>query len=613
MTRTIRQKMCAAIAGVTALALALAACSGGSSSNGGSSSKPQNGGVATFALPPGLYPNSIFPLASPAAVANASYISIENFQYLLLRPLYWFGDNGQPGYNAALSLANTPVYSNGGKTVTITLKHNIHWSDGKLLTNRDVELWMNMLIADRTDYFNYSPGYIPDNLVSESYPASTPYTFSLTFNAAYSHTWLLYNQLSEIIPVPQHVWDKTSTTSPVGNYDLTTKGAKAVWSFLSAQNAKQSTYATNPLWAVVDGPWKLTGYTGSGGTVTFSANDSYFAGKPHLSKFEELPFTSDTAEYNALRAGLVDYGYVPTEDASIAIPGNKITPWVQWGINFFTLNYANPTVGKIFDQVYIKQAMAHLVNQPSYIKSILQGYGYAGYGPVPAKPASPYATNYETTDQYPFSVSAAVDILKAHGWTVKPGGASVCTRPGSGSDECGAGIASGAALSFKMLYASGSSSLTSMMAALQSSFSQAGIRLQLQSAPGGTVISTTFGCNPANPKTCQWDMGDAAVNGFSWTYSPGYLPTGEALFIPDAVANQGHWDDPEAVSLIKATTTNSSISTLYAYENYLAKVMPVIWMPSEYYQLSAVKTTLGGTLPQDPNVQIYPENWFLEG
>src|SRR6202050_2315271 len=192
----MRRKMCAALVGVTALALALTACSGGSSSSsGGSASKPQQGGVATFALPPGLYPNSIFPLASPADVANASYISIENFQYLLWRPLYWFGDNGQPGFNAALSLANTPVYSNGGKTVTITLKHNIRWSDGKPLTNRDVELWMNMLIANRTDYFNYSPGYIPDNLVSESYPASTPYTFSLTFKQAYSHTWLLSTPL----------------------------------------------------------------------------------------------------------------------------------------------------------------------------------------------------------------------------------------------------------------------------------------------------------------------------------------------------------------------------------------------------------------------------------
>ena len=53
--------------------------------------------------------------------------------------------------------------------------------------------------------------------------------------------------------------------------------------------------------------------------------------------------------------------------------------------------------------------------------------------------------------------------------------------------------------------------------------------------------------NPSNPKTCQWDMGDAAVNGFSWTYSPGYLPTGEALFVPDAVANQGHWVEARTI------------------------------------------------------------------
>jgi peptide/nickel transport system substrate-binding protein len=612
LTRTIRQKMCAAIVGVTALALALAACSS-STTPSGSGSKPQQGGVATLALPPALYPNSLFPLASPAAIANSSYISIEDFQYLLWRPLYWFGNNGQPGINYPLSLAYAPVFSNGGKTVTITLKRGIHWSDGKLLTSRDVAFWMNMLLADRTDYFNYSPGYFPDNLVSESYPASTPYTFSLTFNKAYSHTWLLYNQLSEIIPVPQHAWDKTSDTSPVGNYDQTTKGAQAVWRFLSAQNAKQSTYASNPLWGVVDGPWRLTGYSGSGGTVTFTPNDTYFAGKPHLAKFEELPFTSDTAEYNALRAGLVDYGYVPTEDAQISIPGYKIVPWVQWGVNFFPVNYLNPTAGKIFSQVYIRQAFAHLVNQPSYIKSILQGYGYTGYGPVPAKPASPYSTSYEQADPYPYSVSAAVGILKAHGWTVNPGGASVCARPGSGSDECGAGVASGAQLSFKMLYASGSSSLSSMIAALQSSFSQAGIRLQLQSAPAGTVIATASLCTTSTPKDCGWDMADWAVNGFGWTYSPGYFPSGEALFIPSAVANDGDFDDPTAISMIKATTTNSSISTLYTYENYLAKVLPVIWMPSEYYQLSAIKTTLGGTQPQDPNVQIYPENWFFSG
>ena len=524
MTRTRRQKMYAAIVGVTALALALAACSSSTGSSG-SASKPQKGGVATFALPPGLYPNSIFPLASPADVANASYISIENFQYLLWRPLYWFGDNGQPGYNAALSLANTPVYSNGGKTVTITLKHNIRWSDGKPLTNRDVELWMNMLIANRTDYFNYSPGYIPDNLVSESYPTSTPYTFSLTFKQAYSHTWLLYNQLSEIIPVPQHTWDKTSTSSPVGNYDTTTKGARAVWSFLSAQNAKRQ--RTQPP-AVGRGRRSM-----EADRILRQRRNGHVLGERLVLRRQAAPVkVRGVAVYQrhggvqrpARRAGRLrlrahrrcldrDSGL---QDHSVGAVGNQL----------LYPQLCEPNRGQDI-RSGLHQAGHGSPGEPAVVHQVdPAGLRIRRLRARPAKPASSFATSYEKTDPYPYSPSAAIGLLKAHGWTVKPGGASVCTRPGSGSDECGAGIASGAALNFKMLYASGSSSLTSMMAALQSSFSQAGIKLTLQSAPGGTVISTTFGCNPSNPKTCQWDMGDAAVNGFSWTYSPGYLPTG---------------------------------------------------------------------------------------
>jgi hypothetical protein len=39
----------------------------------------------------------------------------------------------------------------------------------------------------------------------------------------------------------------------------------------------------------------------------------------------------------------------------------------------------------------------------------------------------------------------------------------------------------------------------------------------------------------------------------------------------------------------------------------------VIWLPTGYYQISAIKDQLKGTLPQDPNVQIYPEQWSLGG
>ena len=100
----------------------------------------QSGGTATFAELPATTPNYIFPFTSSA------YISVSNlnlFQYLMYRPLYWYGNGAQPTVNTTKSLANVPVWSNGGKTVTITLKSYM-WSNGQPVTAQNVEFWLNM-------------------------------------------------------------------------------------------------------------------------------------------------------------------------------------------------------------------------------------------------------------------------------------------------------------------------------------------------------------------------------------------------------------------------------------------------------------------------------------
>jgi peptide/nickel transport system substrate-binding protein len=104
--------------------------------------------------------------------------------------------------------------------------------------------------------------------------------------------------------------DRTSLTSPDSDHDLTTARAVSVWKYLSAENLDRNTYATGPLWAVVDGPWHLSRYLVRSGYSVFTPNSSYFAGAPHLAKFEELPFASDTAEFNGVLDGAIDYGYI---------------------------------------------------------------------------------------------------------------------------------------------------------------------------------------------------------------------------------------------------------------------------------------------------------------
>ena len=76
--------------GVGTAAVLLAACSSTSPKAGQSTGGTrQTGGTATWAELPSALPNYIFPFMS---LAFFSVTNINQFQYLMYRPLYWFGE-----------------------------------------------------------------------------------------------------------------------------------------------------------------------------------------------------------------------------------------------------------------------------------------------------------------------------------------------------------------------------------------------------------------------------------------------------------------------------------------------------------------------------------------
>ena len=145
--RGVRFAPCLAAASI--LTLVAVAC-GGSSSGTTPGGSPVKGGTAVLAEPPSTTPNYIFPYSSASATTEANLFDL---QALMYRPLYWFGDNGQPVVNYSLSLANPPKIS--GRTVTITLKHYV-WSNGTPVTAQNVMFWLNMEQAVPTDFYAYS-------------------------------------------------------------------------------------------------------------------------------------------------------------------------------------------------------------------------------------------------------------------------------------------------------------------------------------------------------------------------------------------------------------------------------------------------------------------------
>jgi peptide/nickel transport system substrate-binding protein len=232
-----RKRLAAAV-----LVIAAAGCTGGSTgvSAGG---KPVQGGTAVWAGQPGSAPNYIFPFASSAYFGVSNIV---DFSYLMYRPLYWFGRGSQLVLNPARSLAGAPVFH--GRNVTITLKHYM-WSDGTPVTASNVVFWLHMMRAVPQHYGGYS-GF-PANVTDIR--AASPTTLTMTMDKAYSPTWFLYNDLSQVIPMPA-VWDRTAR----GPAHCTTmvKHCAAVYKYLDAQSKAKNTYVSSPLWSVVDGPWR---------------------------------------------------------------------------------------------------------------------------------------------------------------------------------------------------------------------------------------------------------------------------------------------------------------------------------------------------------------------
>ncbi|HTS97731.1 MAG TPA: ABC transporter substrate-binding protein [Streptosporangiaceae bacterium] len=593
--------------GAAALALVAAGCSS-SSSPTSSGTTPVKGGTAVWAEQPSAPPTYIFPYVNSANISNTNLF---DFQYLMYRPLYWFGQNGQPVVNNSLSLANQPTVS--GNTLTITLKHYM-WSNGQPVTATDVMFWLNMELAQPANYGAYT-GF-PANMTNIH--VVSPTELQMTMTKAYSPTWVVYNDLSQVVPMPA-AWDKTAS----GPSDCATKvsDCTAVYNYLAGQAKDLSTYATSPIWSIVDGPWRLSAFNADG-HITFVPNKAYSGPiKPKLAAFQEVPFTTDSAEYDVLRSPSsstkIDFGYLPDEDApakpanaavgSNPLSGYTLAPLYPWGIDYYAINYQSTISdhAAIFKQLYFRQAMAYLMNQAAIISGPLRGYGAVTVGPVAATPPTKFlSATGRQGDPFPYNPGKAKSLLTSHGWSVAPGGTTTCTDPA----KCGPGITQGSALSFTFQYESGVTWVNQEMTQLQSNAAALGIKLNLDPKPFAQVISVAGGNCVVVKAPCNWDM---ANWGFGWSFSPDYLPTGDQLFLCGAVANSGGYCDKTNDSMINQTLTNDSLPLFYNWQNYLAQQLPVEYAPQAAFTLTEVANNLKGVLPQSPTLSINPENWYF--
>jgi peptide/nickel transport system substrate-binding protein len=632
----MRKRIVGGIALAAATFTALAACSSSTSStttnnNTGALSVPgsigqvypaasgaETTGTITWAEQPNAVPNWIFPIT---AAGYNSVFNLFTFAWLMWRPTYWTVEGVQPVVDYAMSPANAPVYSNNDTTVTITMKSNYKWSNGTPITATDLLFDIDMIKAavkaSPANWAGYTPGNFPDNLASTSEPNSS--TLVLQLKGPVNPTFFTDDILGQgpTNPLPSTVWAKESTNGAIipesvwNNFS--TGAALKIYNFLAAQNKSVSTYASNPLWQVVDGPYKLSAFNPTTGGFTMVPNPNYSG--PHAAKvsiFQGVPYTSDAAEFNAIKAGSIDIALVPLEDApqlaQVSKLGYHYFGEPDYGMNFAAYNFKDTTgdFNDIANQLYFRQAMAHLEDQQGWIHAYMNGAGGAAYGPIPAYPLSPYLPADAASDPYPFSVTDAITLLKSHGWTINAGGTDVCSSPGTGATNCGAGIPAGTKLAFNFIYSTSPALIGQQATDLVSQAAKAGVHITLQASNFNYMIANYI--DPAAPANeNKW-----AISDFGGETDEPYATT-FGLFNTTGLNQVGDYSNATADALINASVSGGNPAAVKNEASFLTMNQPVEFQPNPDL-IWVWKTNISGTPDSFENLTQYyatPEFWYF--
>jgi peptide/nickel transport system substrate-binding protein len=329
-----------------------------------------------------------------------------------------------------------------------------------------------------------------------------------------------------------------------------------------------------------------------------------------------VSFTSLAAEFDAVRAGGVDVGYIPLSDVSevgaVKASGYRVFGYPGFGFYLVVYNFLDKTghFNSIIAQRYVRQAIAHLEDEAGYIKAFFGGAGGPAYGPIPALPASPYVPADAVTDPYPFSIRAAISLLASHGWTVRPGGTDVCARAGTGPGECGAGIPAGTKLAFNLVVSTTPEFFEEMDTDLASQAAKAGITISLQHSNFNFIITNYDNQVPADQAYInKWAMED--FGGFTDSTYPTTLGT----FNSTGGGNFGSYHNPVADKLIAASVAGGDPAAVKAEASFLTADQPGLFQPHADW-IAIWKTNLSGPPASFANMtqfNLTPEYWYFTG
>jgi peptide/nickel transport system substrate-binding protein len=379
-------------AGIFLLActLVVAACGSGSTT-------PNPGPVYGGQIVDAIYsnPDSLLPRLSSDSFAD-------QVQATIWSPLFYTDGQAmiQPGLATEIpSPENGDIKVSGNtETVTLKLRPNLKWSDGKPLTANDVVFTINLFKSSSTAKDNGFPG---DEISSVSAVDSNTVAVTLnTVDATFLRSGLV--DAFNFAPLPQHIYQDKKLDDLAPSESL------------------------NP--SVSSGPFMVQDQQRD--HITVAKNPNYYrAPKPYLNKIVFQIFQDPQTEVTALQAGQVDTASLLPVGSVDTIRGNSnLALALSTDASAFEalwLNRSNP----ILQDAQVRLALAISVDTKQAIGTVWHGVArptcddaIGTFAHEPDLVMSPDGRCTYGTDKQTYNPDKAKQILDADGWTMGPDG-----------------------------------------------------------------------------------------------------------------------------------------------------------------------------------------------
>lgn len=298
--------------------------------------------------------------------------------------------------------AEVPTVQNGGvsadgKTVTVKLRKDVKWADGKPFTAHDVKFNWDVILSPDTTVGKRTMSQI------EAFTVKDDFTFEWKFKSVLPSYLLLFSYTGGV--APKHAFDGVAMKD-IAKHDF--------W---------RKPFGT--------GPFRVTEWQAAS-HITLEPNPNHFKGKPKLDKLIFRITPDKNTQLAQLRAGETD---IAVDLAESDIPEiEKVAGWKVFSVSGtnsdrFFLNNAEPGVADgskphfALSDKKVRQALQLGINKQELVDKVLFGKTTVATGEYPK--GSPWAADVAPSKYDP---ERAKQLLEEAGW--KPGADGIREKAG---------------------------------------------------------------------------------------------------------------------------------------------------------------------------------------